>query len=337
MKKPGFIIIAMLVICFSQAVLGEKIEKSFNLEKGRTVTLDFTDIDGSVFLQSHEQDTIVFQFEKWNPKEMSAKVATYFKKIQPDIHFSDNHLEIEVRYPNGNISTWFSSSYRHIQVESRLTVPVHCNLRIKTVDGNIELKNVTGKIECKTTDGNVSVSQLKESIAIRTIDGNISATDISGGIYMKSIDGNINIERFSGELEIRSTDGNLILEEGNGALTASTVDGTIRAHGIFTHLQSRTTDGNSRFVILPKSSMKEDWKFVSSDGGIELELPPDLGFKLTVRTGDGHIRASRLHLDTITEKRKNRLSGSRGTGQQTIFVSTGDGGVRIMDRPAKDR
>jgi DUF4097 and DUF4098 domain-containing protein YvlB len=260
---------------------------------------------------------------------MSPRVEKYFNSIQPSFQFSGNRLEIEIRYPRGNISSWFGSSYRHIQVESRITVPARCNIRIKTVDGNIDLKNVTGRIECKTIDGNISLSQLKESLTVRTIDGNISAGDISGSMYMKSIDGNFNVKRFSGELEIRSTDGNLILEDGNGALTASTADGNIRASGIFTNLESRTTDGHSRFIILPGSSMKGDWKCVSSDGGVELALPPDMAFHVKVRTGDGHIHTSKLDSDEIIEQRKNRLSARRGSAQHTIFITTGDGGVRI--------
>ena len=287
------------------------------------------DIDGNVFVESHDKDTIVFLFEKWNKKRMSPKVERYFKKIQPDIHFSDNKLEIEIRYPSSNVFSWFGSAYRHIRVESRLLVPAQCSLRIKTIDGNMEIKTVSGKIELKTIDGNVSVSDLKDSITIRTIDGNITAQDIKGDIYMKTVDGNFNINKYNGKLQTNSTDGNLKLKDGNGSLSASTTDGDIDVSGVFSNLQSRTIDGDAHCVVYPRSKMEGDWKFSSSDGSIQLDISDDMAFNLNIKTGDGRISASKLQMDNVSHKKKNRLSGSRGNGQNTIFITTGDGSVRM--------
>ena len=42
MKKIGLLLVAVSLMFFNQAVFGEKIEKSFDLEKGKDVSLHFS-------------------------------------------------------------------------------------------------------------------------------------------------------------------------------------------------------------------------------------------------------------------------------------------------------
>ena len=70
-------IIILTQMLLVQVLRGEKINKSFDLERGKEVTLDFNDIDGNVLIESHDKNTITFQFEKWNKGKMSKKVEKY--------------------------------------------------------------------------------------------------------------------------------------------------------------------------------------------------------------------------------------------------------------------
>ncbi len=324
MKKILFLILILFLVMAAYAGTDENVDKTFPLAKGKKVVLDFKDVDGHIWVTSHQKDEIVLNFKKEIKGKKSKKVRKYFDQIRPEIDFNDNRLKVEVYYPR-KLFSW--NMDRHVRVESKLTVPRDCDLWLKTTDGNIHAEAVKGDIHIKSTDGNVKVSQLEGTIQIRSTDGNIKGDNLSGTIQMQTTDGNFNIAKYDGSLSIRTTDGDVEVYEGRGGLEVKTTDGNIRASGAFTGMKCRTTDGNGRFMLHPGSVLKEDWRFSSSDGDIQLTLPLAIALNLEIKTGDGDIRARDMKFDSVSLSKKNRLSAVRGQTSSTIHITTSDGDV----------
>ena len=329
MKKILFLIIILFLVMTAYAGTEENVDKTFPLAKGKKVVLNFKDVDGHIWVNSHKKDEIILNFKKEIKGKESKRVRKYFDQIRPEIDFKDNHLQVEVYYPR-KLFSW--SMDRHIRVESKLTVPKNCDLWLKTTDGDIHVEAVKGTIQIKSTDGNVRVSQLEGGMQIRTTDGNIKGDNLSGTIKMQTTDGDFNIAKYNGSLSIRTTDGDVEVHEGKGGLEVKTTDGDIQASGAFTGMKWYTTDGNGRFTLHPGSTMKEDWRFRSSDGDIRLALPADLALNLEIKTGDGDIRARDFKFDSVSLSKRNRLSAVRGQASATLHITTSDGDVILKNQ-----
>jgi DUF4097 and DUF4098 domain-containing protein YvlB len=82
----------------------------------------------------------------------------------------------------------------------------------------------------------------------------------------------------------------------------------------------------------PGSILKNDWRFRSSDGDIQLAFPSDMALKLEVRTGDGDIRARNFKFDSVSLSKRNRLSAVRGQSSSTLHIITSDGDVILKNQ-----
>lgn len=329
MKKILFLILILFLVLATYAGTEENLDKTFPITKGEKVVVNFKDIDGHLWISSHQKDEIVLNFKKEIKGRESKKIRSYFDKIRPEIDFKDNHLRVEVFYPR-KLFSW--SLDRHIRVESRLKVPKDCDLWLRTTDGNIEVEEINGLIEIKSTDGNVTVSDLEGKIQIRTTDGDIKGHNLAGTISMQTTDGDFKVANYDGSLSIRTTDGDVKVHQGKGSLEVKTTDGDIEASGAFSGINCHTSDGNGEFVLESGSILKKDWRFRSGDGDIRLAFPEDMALKLDIRTGDGDIRARDFKFDSVSLSKRNRLSATRGQSSSTVHITTSDGNVILKNQ-----
>jgi DUF4097 and DUF4098 domain-containing protein YvlB len=286
-----------LTVCvtFLFPLYGEQsdvIEKSFDIDGSKQVDINFKDIDGDVFVETHNKNVILFKFEKIMKGSKSRSRVEYFEGVQPEIDFSGNSLDIEIQYPRRcGLSSLFTSI--RLNVVTHLVVPENTDLHVKVVDGNIDVDGLKGKLNLRSVDGDLKVANCEDSIALRT------------------------------------TDGDMDVMACKGFLRVYTTDGDVKADGVFMGLEFRSVDGDGNFSLLNGSLLKEDFNLRSTDGNIKLILPHNTGFKTNIRTTDGRIRTGDIPFDRITLKKRNRLSAERGNTEHSIEIKTVDGNVRL--------
>ena len=149
-----------------------------------------------------------------------------------------------------------------------------------------------------------------------------------GNVNLRTGDGKIELADLKGTMNLHTGDGSESLENLDGKLHASTGDGHIRANGRFDELELKTGDGHLEAVARTGSTMAANWRLESGDGGISLELPPDLAADVDLHTGDGHIDLD-MPLTTEGKIRTNEIHGKLNGGGSLLTIHTGDGSIHL--------
>jgi DUF4097 and DUF4098 domain-containing protein YvlB len=294
MKKIALLIVLFSLVMAPLTAETDTVKKTFALTGEGQPQLEFTDIDGNVEIRAHDKNEIKFEFTKELKGNPTDKQREYFKEIMPKITHDGNSVKIKIYYPKRRIS--FSSIFKSgkIITETRLWVPKSIDGKIKLVDGNIDARGMEGKLSFHTVDGNCLVNGCKGKIKTGTVDGNITIEKMEGWVQAKAVDGNVDIS------------------------------------GILTGIVFKGVDGDATFKLENGSQLKSDCEFNMVDGDIDISIPADLSFKINARTYDGSIDMD-VKLDKITLQKKNKLEGSKGSGDFAIDIHTVDGDIAIKE------
>jgi hypothetical protein len=223
--------------------------------------------------------------------EVGARVTTTGWKIGPgDVVIRESQtadrVEIEVRLPKGDMN------WGNRRIDVTLRVPPESDLEVRTGDGAIDARGLSGALRLSTGDGRIGLDALGGDLKLHTGDGNIAGTGLAG------------------------------------RLAADTGDGDVDVRGRFTGLDVRTGDGNVAAAVEPGSKLEGPWSVRTGDGNVTLRLPNGLDATLDAHTGDGGITLERP-LAVRGEVRENRIRGQLGAGGPTLSVHTGDGRIRL--------
>ena len=284
--------VLMLPLRASEA---EVVQKRFDTDPGKQATIHFTGTDGDVFVKTHSKNEILFKFKKELKGSKSGRNMEYFKKIRPEIDFSDNRLTIEIKYPKRGVDIFRSLSGFRVKVVSTLLVPVNSDIKIKVVDGDID------------------------------------AAGVKGDVGLKCVDGDLKVEDCEGALVLRTVDGDIDVKSSTGSLKAQTTDGDASASGVFSGIQFKSVDGEGRFTFLKGSVLSEDCNLRSVDGDIRLVFDERLAFKLDAKTHDGDIKIDGLQFKNLILEKKNKVKAERGNARYTIEIKTTDGDIMLRE------
>lgn len=289
------LVLLLLVVLPVQGDQTDVSQKRFEIDTAKQAVIDYTGIDGDVFVETHDKNEILFKFEKKLRGSKSSRNVEYFQKIQPEIDFADNTLNIDIKYPRRSFNVFRLLSGTRVEVTSTLLVPIDTDLKIKVVDGDID------------------VSGLKGKVGLRSVDGDLKINACEGLIKLHTVDGDIDVDRCIGILSTKTTDGDVI------------------ASGVYSGIYFTSVDGEGEFKLEKGSVLKEDWRLRTVDGDIQLVFEEELAFKLDIKTGDGSIDFEHMEFEHITMKKRNRFRGERGDAQYTIAVKTTDGDILLRN------
>lgn len=226
--------------------------------------------------------------------EIEARVTTEGWRIAPgEVTITESQtgdrVDIEVRLPEHRHG--FGGVQRSVRVELR--VPKQAGLDVRTGDGAIDVRSLSGKLTLSTGDGAITAEGLSGEIRLHTGDGAIRATGLAGSLW------------------------------------ADTGDGHMDVRGRFELLDLSTGDGGIEAAVEPGSRVEAAWSLKSGDGGITLRLPDGLGAELDAHTGDGHI-ALEKPVTVSGTVRENTVRGTLGPGGLPLRIHTGDGSIRLL-------
>lgn len=298
MKKPLLvlsIILAMLFLFFFSLAAGQKdeiIEKTFPIDGSRPVSLEFKDVDGSLWFSVTEENCVRVKVKKDVDVRNEREAAELLEETKVELTQNGNSVRVEIRYPKiWGILSWFREN-RRVRVSTEILLPANSNLNCTVVDGSISGERVRGEV------------------AVKSVDGPIRLTDIRGTIRTKA------------------TDGRTVLENIDGRVEAESTDGDIQIAGRISGLRVETVDGDVNVKIAPQATMDTAWTIETVDGDVELTLPKDFSADFLLQSGDGHIDcAAPMAVSSLITERK--ISGKINQGGKLLTVRTGDGGIWV--------
>lgn len=295
MKFKNIIILLLLLSLTAMMHAGstDVVKKRFDTEPGKQTAVIYTGVDDNVIIETHNKNEILFTFEKELKGSKSKSKREYFEKIQPEIEFDNNTLEIKIKYPKKKFSLFGSLSGARVKVTSRLLVPTNTDTKVKVVDGDIEASGLNGILKFKTIDGNLKIKNCTGPMKLGTVDGDIKGYDCKGTI------------------------------------DTHTVDGDVKVSGVFNGISFKSVDGEGDFFLEKGSELTENCSLGTVDGDITLKVPENLAFKLDFKASDGNVNIDSLTFKNITLKKENRFKGEHGSAKYTIKVRSTDGDLSI--------
>lgn len=325
---PGFALTFFLfAVAFplQSAEKTQEISKIFPFQNGGTLILRAA--DGNIFITSGKTQEVVLKITKRVHSASPKKAREILQAITVDIRAKSDRIRIEGNSPNRNFSLfdifspdfWQTRSVR-IEVDYSLTVPPKTRLNLKTVDGDIIIRNIAGEIQAKTDDGRIKIRNCSSgTLSLYSDDGDMQISNIQtrgknrSHLFFESNDGRITIKR--GEFD---------------KISGETDDGDIHIIDTSVHtLDISSDDGNMETIAAPLDA--PIWRVQTDGGDILLVVPETLSAKLNIVTHEGTI-SSDFHLP-IKEREDGAICRSSiNGGNGNISLHTQEGDVQIEKR-----
>jgi putative adhesin len=154
----------------------------------------------------------------WNEPEVrivadkSASSRSLLRRLEVRIEGQGSRVSVFTQYPRR--MAWFLGSGG--QVNYRITLPADARVRVKTVNGRVEVDGVATEVRASTTNGSVEVKDAGGPVVVSTVNGSVTA-----GYRSRPPDAETRLSTTNGSLT-------LLLPEGTGGrLEAQTVNGSV--------------------------------------------------------------------------------------------------------------
>lgn len=223
------------------AAEGERLVKQLALKSGGRLTLKNT--QGDIKIRSWDREQVEIRAER------NGKTAEDLALVPIDIAATDDLIEIASEYPA------YAPELK-VQVDYDVRVPVHVDLKlIKTVRGQVEISDVTGRMIVRVANGAVKITGSAGALDIETTNGQIDAVltgmDTRDWVYLDTWNGDINLRL------PKDVKPNLALQAMNGSIQ-SDIPVTIRK------------GWGPEFVELSEQIDKPIVRLISVNGNIQL-------------------------------------------------------------------
>jgi DUF4097 and DUF4098 domain-containing protein YvlB len=178
------------------------------------------------------------------------------EEIRIEIEHDRDYLDIQTYIPKRRGGLWdsFWGDNVSISVKYRLTVPKELDLKVSTVNGSVDIYEVSGLIRVTSTNGHVHVYQAQGAVDAKTTNGGIEAEliefDRDEDMTFRTTNGGIEVyfpRDFSAYVDAKTTNGSIKtdfpmqvrgrfkknrlqgrINRGGGRITLNTTNGSIR-------------------------------------------------------------------------------------------------------------
>jgi DUF4097 and DUF4098 domain-containing protein YvlB len=199
-------------------------------------------VNGRVTVSTWNEPRVRIEAEK------SAISESRLRQLRVEIEGQGHEVSVRTRLPG---SWLFGGSG---MVEYRITVPSGARVRLTTVNGSVDVRDVTGELRASTVNGSLEVADVSGNVDATTVNGRIRAryrsTNTNGRNRFSTTNGSIDIsvpEGAGGTFEARTVNGRVHcdvplestrrsdrhylegrLGKGTGSFELSTINGSIR-------------------------------------------------------------------------------------------------------------
>jgi DUF4097 and DUF4098 domain-containing protein YvlB len=302
MKRIILTIIALVAVVSNLLQAAEETNtKSFKVGKGGTLNVDLR--AGEITILTWEKD------------EVFMKVTGLSNEAFKNLEINLQGNELTIRYENIHDDSEDEAVFT-------FTVPSKFNLDLKTLGGDISLKNnLDGKIVVDSYGGDIKTKNVNGALKIETKGGDIKLEDINGdcnaytyggdisinlvtgknakvttnggdinvkkavyGIGAKTYGGDITINELGSDSELSTYGGDVSVGYAKGNIRMDTYGGNLELKTATGNIKGKTNGGD---IIFKKIEGSVDIKTLS--GTITVELSPTLNSESKISTSSGSV------------------------------------------------
>ena len=300
------------------------------------------------------------------PSEDNQVHAVVRKSVRSDSQENANRVN-ESTHPKfiqqGNL--WVldltSGDFDKTRFDLDLQLPRQLPLSISTRRGNLSVSQRDGNVDLSTDHGNLSAENVKGatslhirsgSVNVKTVTGNVqvdgevedgSVSDVTGALeFNAGYNGTVQLSHITQRLHVKSVRTDLQLAKldgeismGHGDIRASEFAGPVKLNTRSNEVHFEDVSGdvevenrNGLVSIRPKTPLG-NIDVNNERGGIELELPPAVGFKLDAESKDGTIDVNDFSVSVDNQRRDATARATIGKGGPDVHLRTDRGTIQI--------
>lgn len=280
--RTSLLLLSLVMAC--PALAGTPINESHRLDpRGR---VDISNVKGRIQVRTWDRPEV----------KITGTLGTGVEKLEID--GGGEHLNVSVRYPNGN--GWGEN--RSEPTDLQLIVPLRADLDIEAVSADVDVEGVAaGSLSIESVSGQVVAIGAPRSADISSVSGDVRLTLNSPEVDAQTVSGSLTLNgRLSGEVTVESVSGNVnvsVRDERLRELKANTVSGNLRAStGVApkAEFHMETVSGNVLLIVPSNLSAEVRGETFSGDlraPGVKIErkVGPGASFQTRYGSGDGDI------------------------------------------------
>jgi hypothetical protein len=218
---------------------------------------------------------------------------------------------------------------RNVRAHFDVRVPTNTRTEVRTSGGSVEISNLGADANVGTSGGSIKVADLSATLRARTSGGSIHLEEIKGNAEVDTSGGGIDGDRVTGRLDARTSGGSIRLEKVGGDLLAHTSGGSIRIEDAGGRVDAKTSGGSVE-VTFAKANARGG-EVETSGGGVTVRLDRSANLNLEASASSGSVSTD-LPIQVVGTISKSRLSGTLGSGGETLRLHSDGGPVRIQAR-----
>ena len=242
-----------------------------------------------------------------------------------ELHFEASAGEARVTARRRHSYGW----PRNVRVHFEVRLPADTRTEVKTSGGSVEISGLRGDAKLESSGGSIKVSDLSANLRARTSGGSIRVEEIKGNVEIDTSGGSINGDSVTGRVEARTSGGSIRLERVGGDLLAHTSGGSIRIEDAGGRVEAKTSGGSVDVAFAKENA--HGGELETSGGGVTVKLYRSVNLNLEASASAGSVSTD-LPIQVVGTLSKSHLSGTIGSGGETLRLHSDGGPVRIEAR-----
>lgn len=312
-KKLSFF--ALLIAFSTRLLAGEHIDKILEVDENQSI------------LVSVKSEHIVLR--GWDKNQFHVKGELNDATVEYDFEKQGN---VAVFIAHSKKSFFGGSSNARANTSLEIFVPAGADLRIDNVNGNNEIKKLTGPAAISSVNGDITISKIQKNVSLNTVNGSIYAKKINGSLTANTVGGDISAQKIDGDITSSSVNGQITLDTQSPKTTVNTVNGDIDLNLLST--QSLNIDSvNAKIAVTSKLEPNASVRINTVNGKIDTTFLDLDSAKVNVETM-GSID-NQLSNDQVQKAKygPNRwLNIKLGDGDSNIDLNAVSGNISLKTK-----
>jgi hypothetical protein len=288
------------------------------LKIGATGELYLENISGDVVITRGGDNEAVVEIVKVARGRTADEAREAMELVQVDVAERGPRAEINVRYPRRDERRGDRRNF-NVSVAFNVTAPERARITVKSISGNISVRDIKGDLSLDTISGNIRVGNAGRIPLAKTISGNVEIADtsIEGTMDASTVSGTLLLRKLTARrLDLHTVSGNVELQDVNcDRIDAQSVSGNVN--------------------LLGELMRGGRYDLGSHSGQIRVLISGNVGFQLSATSFSGSIRTD-LPLTVQGAAREGRrqqdIRGTYGDAGAVLDLSSFSGSIVIGKR-----
>jgi DUF4097 and DUF4098 domain-containing protein YvlB len=193
------------------------------------------------------------------------------------------------------------------------------------VPRNTQLDRIT------TSNSSIATQDGSGPAHLRTSNGSVRVVDLRGDLDAETSNSSIEVQGVDGNARLHTSNGHIRAEQLNGSLDANTSNSSVHADITRVDKSVRIDSSNGPVDLSLPPSFSSPVHVNTNNGSITVRLSDGANARISARTSNSSIKTE-VDVRAQGELSRNRLEGVIGTGGPLIDLSTSNGGIHLMRR-----